>query len=462
MEVPWSHEPWRRVLVYGFGVSGRSAVALLRSRGVAVVIADRRTLPELEGDPLLQDPAVSLLAGGEDGALPEALDGVVVSPGVPADRPLLVAARRRGLPAIAEVELAFHLLDGLVVGITGSNGKSTTTAMTGAILRAAGFAVEVCGNIGRPLSACVEGPPGRIFVVELSSFQLEGIRTFRPRAAALLNISADHLDRHGDVRGYRAAKLAIFQSQMAEDVAVLNGSDPRVHTAETRSRRRFFSLESTVSDGCYLDGESVVEAIPGKAKKTLFQPSDLTVAGRHNLENGMAAALLACAAGAPASAVATGLRTFRGLPHRMELVQERDGVAWYDDSKGTNLGATRSCLQGFADGSVNLILGGRSKGADFALLRPIVGQKARRVYLIGESAAELEQTLLPVTTEHGLRLSRVDTLDRAVVQAATEARSGEVVLLSPACSSFDQFTSFAERGRVFQGLVQALGGVADG
>lgn len=461
MKVPWSQEPWRRVLVYGFGVSGRAAATLLRSRGVAVVIADRRPLSELAADPLLQDPAVSLLAGGEDGALPAALDGVVVSPGVPADRPLLVAARRRGLPVIAEVELGFHLLDGLVVGITGSNGKSTTTAMTGAILQAAGFAVEVCGNIGRPLSACVEGPLDRIFVVELSSFQLEGIRTFRPRAAALLNISADHLDRHGDVRGYRAAKLAIFQSQRAEDVAILNGSDPRVSTAETRSRKRFFSLESTLSDGCYLEGDAVIEAVPGKGKSVLFQRSDLPVAGRHNLANGMAAALLARAAGAPVAAVAIGLRAFRGLPHRMELVQERDGVAWYDDSKGTNLGATRSCLEGFADGSVNLILGGRSKGADFALLRSIVEQKARRVYLIGESAAELARALLPAA-ERGLGLSRVDTLDRAVTQAATEARAGEVVLLSPACSSFDQFTSFAERGRVFQGLVRALGEVADG
>jgi UDP-N-acetylmuramoylalanine--D-glutamate ligase len=377
---------------------------------------------------------------------------------VPPQRPLLAAARRAGLPIIAEVELAFPFLDGPVVGITGSNGKSTTTALTGALLRAAGLPVEVCGNIGRPLSAVVEGPPGRVFVVELSSFQLEATETFRPRAAALLNLSPDHLDRYPDLAGYGGAKQRIFRLQGPEDTAVLNADDPWVADLAVRARRRRFSLRGPVDDGAWLDGERVVEGgpPPDAAPVELFRRGELPLAGVHNLENAMAAALLARAMGVEPAALRAGLASFHGLPHRLERVAEEGGVVWYDDSKGTNVAATARAVEGFPDRSVHLILGGRNKGADPADLRPTVERKAARLYLIGESAADFERALGDLAP-----VERAGTLAEAVRRARRSARPGEAVVLSPACASFDQFRDFADRGRQFQALVrEAVGGAA--
>ncbi|MGE5234332.1 MAG: UDP-N-acetylmuramoyl-L-alanine--D-glutamate ligase, partial [Acidobacteriota bacterium] len=304
MKGPWTAQPLSRVLVYGLGASGLAAARLLRAHGVAVVGVDRRPAAELEAE--LAGLAIDLRAGGEPAALPAGIDAVVVSPGVPASRPLLAAARAAGLPVLAEVELAFPFLNGPLIGITGSNGKSTTTALTGELLRRAGFAVEVCGNIGRPLASCVEGPPGRVFVVELSSFQLETIATLRPRAAAVLNVSPDHLDRHGSLQAYAAAKLRLLQNQHREDVAVLNAEDPLVADAPTAARRRRFALGGPVDDGCFLDSGAVVEARPGEPLRELFRPGDLPLVGLHNLENAMAAALLALALGAEPVALAAG------------------------------------------------------------------------------------------------------------------------------------------------------------
>lgn len=450
LSVPWSDGGWRRTLVYGLGLSGRASTRLLRSRGVEVVGVDRRSAAELDLEGLA-GPGFELLAGAELETLPPGIDGVVVSPGVGGDRPLLRDARERGVPVVAEVELAFAFLEGEVVAITGSNGKSTTTALTGALLAAGGRQVEVCGNIGRPLADCVEGPAGRIFVVELSSFQLETIDRFHPRAAALLNLSPDHLDRHGSLEGYLAAKTRIFSRQEPSDVAVLNADDPGLRGVTTRARRRVFSLLGEVEDGCRLDGERVLEIAGGLSRGELFTLADVPLAGRHNLENAMAAALLARALGAQPSAIVTGLRGFVGLPHRMARVAEHGGVAWYDDSKGTNIGATARSLEGFADGQVHVILGGRNKGADFAELRPLVLRKARRVYLIGEAATELGRAL-----GAGIDVEHAGTLERAVASAAEHAQTGEVVLLSPACASFDQFRDYRDRGERFQRLVRAL------
>ncbi len=456
LKVPWSEHEWRRVAVYGLGISGRAAAQLLRRHGVEVVGVDDRPRAELAGDDGqdLERLGISeLLPGGGSATDVEGLDGVVVSPGVPPDRPLLEAARRRGLPVIAEVELAFHFLDGEVVGITGSNGKSTTTALTGAMLEAAGRRVEVCGNIGAALSERVAGDPGRVFVVELSSFQLEGVDRFCPHSAALLNLSTDHLDRHGDLASYRAAKTAIFNRQTASDLAVLNAGDPLVAETAVASRRRFFSSRGEIDDGCYLAGDAVVEAAPGTEVRELFHRSDVPLPGLHNLENAMAAALLARAHGATPGDVETGMRGFRGLPHRLELVAERRGVSWYDDSKGTNLAATERSLEDFDDGSVLIILGGRAKGGDFSRLTLLLARKARRVYLIGEAAPDFARALAPE-----IAFESLGTLERAVARAEAEAGAGDVVLLSPACASFDQFRNFQQRGRVFQRLVKALPG----
>jgi UDP-N-acetylmuramoylalanine--D-glutamate ligase len=441
----------RRAFVLGLGLSGGAAARLLASRGVEVVACDRRPAAELELAGLAGAPGVELVTGGEPAALPAGIDAVVTSPGVALDHPLLAAARAAGIPVVAEVELAFAWLDGPVVAITGSNGKSTTTAMTGHLLAAAGLAVEVCGNIGVPLASVVDGPPGRTFVVELSSFQLETVDRFRPRAAALLNLSPDHLDRHGDLAGYLAAKRRILANQDAGDVAVLNGDEPEVAATRVAARRRFFSRATAVEDGCSLAGGIVVERAPGSAELALFGAADVPLPGPHNLENAMAAALLARAAGAPAAGLAAALATFRGLPHRLERVGERAGVVFYDDSKGTNVAATARSLEGFADGAVHVVLGGRNKGADFRFLRDVVARKVRRAYLIGESAAELERALAGAT-----ELERAGTIAAAVASAAARARAGEVVVLSPACASFDQFRDYRDRGRTFQGLVAAL------
>ncbi len=451
MRVPWSPEEWRHVLVYGMGLSGRAAARLLLARGATVLGVDEKPEPTLDLGDLLDDPGFELLAGQKLAGLPEAVDGVVVSPGVPMARPLLLDARRRGVPVVAEVELAFPFLDGPVVAITGSNGKSTTTAMTGAMLRAAGRQVEVCGNIGKPLAEVVEGAPGRVFVVELSSFQIEGIETFRPRAAALLNLSEDHLDRYPSFAAYGEAKKRLFRDMEAGDVAIANADDPATVGFATGARRRLFSRLGGVADGCHLDGDRVVEVAPGESAIELFAAADVPLAGVQNLENAMAAALLARALGAAPEAIREGLRGFRGLPHRLERVGEAAGVAWYDDSKGTNPGATAKAIEGFPDGTVHLILGGRNKGADLSSLVPIVRRKARRAYLIGEAAEEFARALGDAVPHE-----TVGTLDRAVESAAAAARPGEAVVLSPACASFDQFRDFNHRGQVFQSLVEKL------
>ena len=438
-----------RVLVYGLGLSGRAAARLLLARGAAVLAVDDKDIDagDLAG-------RIELLPAGT-AELPAGVDAVVVSPGVPLNRPLLAEARRRGVPVIAEVELAFPFLNGPVVAITGSNGKSTTTALTGAMLREAGFTVEVCGNIGEPLADKVAGPPGRVFVVELSSFQIEGIATFKPQAAALLNLSQDHLDRYPSMAEYGAAKKRLFQGMDADGIAVLNADDPGTVEVTTRARRRFFSRLNPVADGCWTRDDGRVIESPEELE--LFHASEVPLAGVQNLENAMAAALLARAMGAEPAAIRAALASFTGLPHRLQRVGERGGVTFYDDSKGTNPGATLKAIEGFADGTVHLILGGRNKDADLAALTPMVRRKARRAYLIGEAARDFERAL-----DGAVAYEVAETLDRAVRSAAGQAQAGEAVVLSPACASFDQFRNFVHRGQVFQELVRGIVGGPDG
>jgi UDP-N-acetylmuramoylalanine--D-glutamate ligase len=322
--------------------------------------------------------------------------------------------------------------------------------------------VEVCGNIGVPMVSLVDGPPGRVFVVELSSFQIEGIVSLKPRAAGLLNLSEDHLDRYGSMAAYAAAKKRLFLTQDAEGIAVLNADDPEAADVETLARKRFFSRRGRVADGCWVDaGGRVMEGVPGEHDIELFAAADVPLAGVHNLENAMAAALLARAIGAEPAEIRAGLRGFKGLPHRMVKVGEKDGVTWYDDSKGTNPGATMKSLEGFADGTVHIILGGRNKGADLGSLTPLLRQKARRAYLIGEAAEKFAQALGGLE-DKTVPFERSETLERAVRSAAEQARPGESVLLSPACASFDQFRNVVHRGESFQALVRAVLGGPDG
>jgi len=458
MNAAWFQPPWKRALVYGLGVSGLAAARLLRAREIDVVGVDRRPESELDLGSLSEDRGLAVVAESDAQTLPDGVDGVVVSPGVPSDKPILVEARAAGVPVIGEIELAAACLTGELVAITGSNGKSTTTALAGALLEAGGFEVEVVGNIGIPLSDRAVDDPDRIYVAELSSFQLEGIEEFRARTSALLNLSDDHLDRHGDFEGYASAKGRIFENQVGEDIAILNGDDENVVAMSVPARRRLFSRRAPVDDGCWFDGDRVVEVRPGKPEVELFRRSDLTLSGVHNLENAMAAALVARSFEVEPRSLQQGLQAFRGLPHRLELVASHAEVEFYDDSKGTNVGATVRSLEGFDPGSVHLILGGRAKGASFGDLREPVARACRRVYLVGEAAVEIEHALAAVVP-----MECAVNLPAAVARAAESAEPGDVVLLSPACASFDQYRNFAARGEHFQELVdQWVEGVAHG
>jgi UDP-N-acetylmuramoylalanine--D-glutamate ligase len=385
------------VLVLGLARSGLAAAAALERRAVKVVRADRK---------LGNDGDVGLLAG---------VDLLVKSPGVPAEAPLVVSARERGIPVWSEIELASRLLPNPILGVTGTNGKTTTAEWLGFMLGA-----PVAGNVGRALSE-LDGAldEEQLVVVELSSFQLEDVHEFRPQIAVLLNLEPDHLDRHGSFEAYRAAKLRIFENQTDADTAVV----PRDLDHEVRARRIEFAADDAL-------------------------PAEPALRGMHNRENAAAATAAARAAGATEDEIARGLREFRGVEHRLELVAESGGVSYVNDSKATNVAATLRALAAYEDVPVRLILGGSRKGEDFAPLAASLGPNVRAVYVIGETADELGRAI-PDTVRAG-------DLATALGRASAAAQPGEVVLLSPACASYDQFRDFEQRGEEFKRLVANL------
>ena len=449
----------RSAAVFGLARSGRAAVAALQERGVEVVGTD--TKPDLTG--LIERPGVRYVLGGHPDALLDGVDLVVVSPGIPLTLPVFDAARARAIPVVAEIELASRLLPGVAVGVTGTNGKSTTTALAAALLRGAGHAAVACGNFGTPWIhfATKEGANGngtapRTWVVELSSFQLEGVRRFAPDVAVHLNLTPDHLDRYRSMDDYGAAKARIFENQRDAQVAVLNSDDPLVARIRPRARRLAFSRRGTPSSGglgAWLADDLFVADVTGKGPRVVAKRSDLALPGEHNVENALAALAATLPLGVtPETAVET-LRSFRGLPHRTALVRTVNGVGYWNDSKGTNVDATLKSLEGFPDGKVHLILGGKDKGDDFARLRPMASRKAKRILAIGKAAPGIAKALggLP-----GVALEVVGTLEKALEDAARHATPGDAVLLSPACASFDQFRDFEHRGEIFETLVKAL------
>ena len=385
------------MLVLGLARSGLAAAAALERRGVEVVRADRE------------------LGNDEDIGLLDGVELLVKSPGVPAEAPLVAAARERGIPVWSEIELASRLLPNPILGVTGTNGKTTTAEWLGFILGA-----PVAGNVGRALSELDgEVDPDQLVVVELSSFQLEDVHEFRPRIAVLLNLEPDHLDRHGSFDAYQAAKLRIFENQAEGDTAVV----PRDLAHVVRGRRVEFAADDPL-------------------------PAEPSLRGLHNRENAAAATAAARAAGATDEQIAEGLRDFTGVAHRLELVGERRGVTYVNDSKATNVAATLRALAAYEDEPVRLILGGSRKGEDFAALAAALGPNVHTVYVIGETADELARAI-PDTIRAG-------DLETAVERAATAAQPGEVVLLSPGCASYDQFRDFEERGEEFRRLVENL------
>ncbi len=378
------------------------------------------------------------------------LDGitlVVPSPGVPADGPLLTAAVARGLPIVSEIELAARHLAVPILAVTGTNGKSTTTTLLGAMLRAAGIATFVGGNLGTPLITAV-GAGDEAAVVEVSSFQLEWVDRFRPRVGVFLNLTDDHLDRYPDLDAYGRAKLRLFARQDADDTAVLNGGDPwlRRHAGRLPARTIWFGA----GEGVAIRADEAAIRLRLAGGEEVYPLTRVTLAGAHNRENMMAAIAAARAFGVPQEAVQRALEDFRGLEHRLELVRERAGVRWVNDSKGTNAGAVIKSLESFP-GNVVLLAGGVEKGGDYGVLREPVQRRVKRVILFG-AARDLLARALAGTTE----IEIVDGLATAVTRAAAVAVAGDVVLLSPACASFDMFRDYADRGRQFKALVEQL------
>lgn len=439
---------WRRALVVGLGISGVDACRLLRAKNVEVRAVDRASRQQLAYRLAELPPDVELHLGEVDPRVLTDVDVVVVSPGVSPTLPLLQAALERGLEVIPEVELAFRYAGPTpIIGITGSNGKSTVTELVGLILKTAGKKVAVGANLGPAASGMVLRGGWDAMVWELSSFQLELTNSLRPRVAVFLNLSPDHLDRHPSMEAYLQAKAKIFAFQTADDHAVVNEDDPSVASLPVQAQRHGFSLCHQNAEAFY-DGTYLM--LQGQV---LLARQALPLPGDHNVANALAAALACRALGLEREAIKAGLRAARSLPHRHELVAEINGVRYVDDSKGTNVGAVIAGLSSYPPRRVHLILGGLGKGQDFTELIPAVRQRVQRAYLIGQAAPQLEKVLAGVVP-----LEVCGTLEEAVRRAYLGASPGDVVLLSPACASFDQFHDYAHRGHEFARLVQELAG----
>jgi UDP-N-acetylmuramoylalanine--D-glutamate ligase len=439
----------RNVVVIGAGKSGKAAARLAFERGAHVTLADRGNI---RGTGALA--GIGLHSGGHPVALLDRAGLVILSPGVPTDIELVVEARLREIPVWGEVEFAFRFTRGRIVGITGSNGKSTVTALTGAMLRASGVPGGTGGNLDEPLSELlVQDDPDAVHALELSSFQLETIETFRPQIATLLNLSADHLDRHGTVEAYAAAKARIFENQTADDFAILNADDApsRVFDAAAKANVHMVSTVVEIQRGAWVrDGSIVLRTHLGE--EPLVRADELSLPGKHNLSNALAAALGARLAGASVDGISTTLRTFRPLEHRLECVGEINGVRFYNDSKATNPAATLPALDAFDAGTIHLIVGGKDKGGDWDTLVTAARERVRRVLVIGAQTAVMTRRF-----EGACDVLDCGTLEAAVEAGSRDAARGDVVLLSPACASFDQFDDFEHRGRAFRDAVRALG-----
>ena len=434
------------VLVIGAGKSGVAAANFLAARGERVVLNDAKAEPSL---PAELDRRVERAFGRDDFALLDGTTMVVLSPGVPATIPLLLRAAERAIPTVGEIELAYRHLKGTVIAITGSNGKSTTTALLGEILKVAGRQPVVAGNIGEPLISAIDPERARTYVLELSSFQLETVDTFRANVAVLLNITPDHMDRYANFDAYAAAKYRIFRNQESGDTAIVNANDRREMPRDSQARVWRFSGTRSVDTGAWADGDQLVLYVGGDERR--IPRASLKLQGQANVENALAAWLAARAAGVDDVDVQIAFGTFAGLPHRMFLVRELDGVRWINDSKGTNVDATLKALEGFDSSSVILILGGKDKAGEFERMRDLVRSKARAVVTIGMAAERIGEAL-----DGSAEIIPAGDMQRAVEWARANAKAGETVLLSPACASFDQYTNFEHRGTHFEELVRAL------
>ena len=441
----------KKIVIVGAGATGRSMARFFLARGARVVLSDHRSGDCFDDLDQLSGIGARLDLGGLTSELFLGADLVAISPGVPLDIPVLVACREHGITILGEVEIAWRELSGTMIAITGTNGKSTVTSLVGDMLKAWGQHAFVGGNLGVPLIDAVD-KDYLWQVVELSSFQLETIDAFRPRYAMLLNISEDHLDRYPDMQSYVAAKQRIFENQQEDDFAVLNHDDPMVleSAAEARSRKVFFSGQQVLEEGMSLVDDRIIWRWNGR--ETLFPVAQLQIRGSHNQENVMAALIPLLLEGCPAEVAWEAAVKFTGLRHRMEYLGSLNGAAWYNDSKGTNLGSVVKSLAGL-DRPVILIAGGKDKHGDLSVLVESIRAKVEQLILIGAAAERMAQAFAGLT-----RIHRVDSMHAAVGLAAHYSRPGATVILSPGCSSFDMFENFAVRGEIFAREFRALSG----
>jgi len=447
----------KRVLVVGLGKSGLSAAMFLRSLGARVTVSDTRSAIALAQEiPALLDAGIMVEAGGHGLLTFRRQDLIVVSPGVPLDTPEVKQVIGYGLPVIGELELASRYLKGGIIAVTGSNGKTTTTTLIGKIFADAGLPTQVGGNIGLPVIELVaESTEATVNVLEVSSFQLETTEEFHPRMAVILNITPDHLDRHHSFEAYVAAKEKIFAQQTDKDALVLNADDrtTQMCAARAKSNVYWFSGTKVVRQGAFLrDGVVCWIEREGGSAEPILPVAEIPLKGSHNVENVLAAVCAARLSNVPAESIRKTVASFKAVEHRLEYVRTRAGVEYYNDSKATNVDAAMKAVASFA-GCVHLILGGKDKDSDYTQMGELLGDRVKAVYTIGSAAEKIERQLAGM-----VKIISTGTLDRAVAEAAKSSLTGDVVLLAPACSSFDQFDNYEHRGRVFRQLVMDLPG----
>ncbi len=443
----------KRVLVVGLGKSGVAAAHFLQGRGARVTVSDSKAEAQLSGEiPALLDRGIVVETGGHGERTFRDQDLIVVSPGVPIEVPQLMQARALGVAVIGEVELAYRFLKGRIVGITGSNGKTTTTSLVGQILEHSGKKVLVGGNIGTPVIELAPMTTDETWsVLEISSFQLETIEKFRVNVAVILNITPDHLDRHHTLEGYVAAKARIFENQTADDFAVLNADDPICAplVAGTRGRVALFSRKTEVANGAFVRGNKLLWR-DRSGEQEVMAVEEIPLKGAHNVENVLAAVAVGVITGCKAAQIRSAVIAFKAVEHRLEYVATINGVDYYNDSKATNVDATIKALESFP-ANIHVILGGKDKGSDYTVLQDLLRTRVKRVYTIGTAAEKIASHV-----GQAAPLEHTETLDAAVRRAAENAAAGDIVLLAPACASFDQFENYEHRGRTFKELVASL------
>ena len=447
----------KKVLVVGLGMTGVATARFLNKMGAVVTVADMAKENELgESVAIIRELGINMELGSHENSTFENADIIVLSPGVPHAIPQIQRAKDKGIDVIGEIELASKFIDQPVIAITGTNGKTTTTTLLGEMLKSSGLNVFVGGNIGSPLIGYVDREEkAEIIIVEVSSFQLDTIESFKPKVSVLLNITEDHLDRYNDFTAYAKSKCRIFKNQNLSDTAVLNGDDPLIRklTKNIKSKKLFFTAVKNSEEGAVVDGNNITlfsEKISETGKQKVYDLSGTSIKGKHNVENASAACLAALSAGGTIEGIRTALDNFKGLPHRLEYVATVNGVKYFNDSKATNVDAVARALECFDD-RVILIMGGRNKGADFDSLRDAVRHITKKIIAIGEAKENIISSFndaVPVNT--------ASTMEDAVCTACDAAKPGDVVLLSPACSSFDMYDDYTHRGKVFCKAVELL------